>query len=169
MQESFHVRTAASQNLIRVVTCLSLACTPCFLILSSADGSNSCHLEEQKQHTVSFYDRLRLSPLARQRGQSALTSDATVPLWMQDFKLNVVRWHLLPSLGKLLFSLAQMLSAPDYKEHYRRDLGPTALQASSQGRPAFLLLAAFAMHPSLLRMSTGVSCRQRLCWSFHHA
>jgi len=81
----------------------------------------------------------------------------------------VVRWHLLPSLGKLLFSLAQMLSAPDYKEHYRRDLGLTALQASSQGRPAFLLLVSFAMHPSLFWMSTGLSCHPRLCFSFHHS
>ena len=61
----------------------------------------------------------------------------------------MVRWHLLPSLGKLLFSLAQMLAASEYKEHYRRDLGPAALQAASQGRPASLLLVAFAMHASL--------------------
>ena len=79
----------------------------------------------------------------------AWTSDATLPLWMQDFKLNVVRWHLLPSLGKLLFSLAQMLSAPDYKEHYRRELGPTALQDSSQGRPAFPS-AGFLCHASFI-------------------
>ena len=52
---------------------------------------------------------------------------------LQDFKLNVVRWHLLPGLGKLLFSMAHLLSAPDYKEHYRRDLGSAALQVSNQG------------------------------------
>ncbi|KAL0039031.1 hypothetical protein WJX77_005730 [Trebouxia sp. C0004] len=51
----------------------------------------------------------------------------------EDFKLNVLRWPLMLSLGKLLFSLAQMVSAPDYQEHYRRDLGPTALQAASPG------------------------------------
>ena len=52
---------------------------------------------------------------------------------LQDFKLNVLRWHLLPCLGKLLFNMAQLLSAPDYKEHYRRDLGPAALHPSGQG------------------------------------
>lgn len=52
---------------------------------------------------------------------------------VQDFKLNVVRWHLLPCLGKLLFNMAQLLSAAAYKEHYRRDLGPAVLHPSGQG------------------------------------
>ena len=54
---------------------------------------------------------------------------------LQDFKLNVVRWHLLPCLGKLLFNMAQLLSAGDYKEHYRRDMGPAVLHPSGQGGP----------------------------------
>ena len=45
----------------------------------------------------------------------------------------MVKWHLLPSLGKLLFNLAQLLSAADYQEHYTRDLGHAALQAANQG------------------------------------
>ena len=45
-----------------------------------------------------------------------------------------MRWHLLPCLGKLLFNIAQLLSASDYKEHYRRDLGPATLQPSGQGQ-----------------------------------
>lgn len=60
--------------------------------------------------------------------------------FLQDFKLNVMRWHLLPCLGKLLFDMAQLLSAADYKEHYRRDLGPAALQPLGQGAPLTSLL-----------------------------
>lgn len=45
----------------------------------------------------------------------------------------MVKWHLLPSLGKLLFNLAQLLAAADYQEHYTRDLGHAALQAAHQG------------------------------------
>ncbi|KAL3147502.1 hypothetical protein ABBQ38_014558 [Trebouxia sp. C0009 RCD-2024] len=51
----------------------------------------------------------------------------------EDFKLDVVRWHLLSCLGKLLFNMAQLLSAADYKEHYRRDLGPAVLHPSGPG------------------------------------
>lgn len=50
---------------------------------------------------------------------------------LQDFKLHLMRWHLLPGLGKLLFQLARLLPAPDYQEHYIRDLGPAALQATT--------------------------------------
>ena len=42
-----------------------------------------------------------------------------------------MRWHLLPGLGKLLFQLARLLPAPDYQEHYMRELGPSALQATT--------------------------------------
>ena len=52
---------------------------------------------------------------------------------MQDFKLNLMRWHLLTSLGKLLYGLAGMLAAADYQEHYRRDLGPAALPTAPTG------------------------------------
>jgi hypothetical protein len=42
---------------------------------------------------------------------------------LQDFKLHLLRWHLLPKLAMLLGPLAALLGAPDYLEHYRRDLG----------------------------------------------
>ena len=44
---------------------------------------------------------------------------------MQDFKLNTLRWHLLPKLGQLLIDTAAMINAPGCIDYYRRDLGPS--------------------------------------------
>ena len=68
---------------------------------------------------------------------------------LQDFKLNVMRWHLLPCLGKLLFNMAQLLAAADYKEHYRRDLGQAALQPNGQGMPLTMQMMSCTIHSVL--------------------
>ena len=42
----------------------------------------------------------------------------------QDAKLHTLRWHLLPRLGAALLPLARLAGAPEYADHYLRDLGP---------------------------------------------
>ena len=54
--------------------------------------------------------------------------------FVQDFKLHMLRWHLLPSLGRLLADLAQLLGQHDYLDHYMRDLGPSVL--TGKGPPS---------------------------------
>lgn len=44
---------------------------------------------------------------------------------LQDFKLNLLRWHLLPNLARLLCQLAALLRAWAYVDHYQRDMGPS--------------------------------------------
>ena len=43
---------------------------------------------------------------------------------LQDAKLHTLRWHLLPRLGAALAPLARAAGAPEYADHYLRDLGP---------------------------------------------
>ena len=55
---------------------------------------------------------------------------------LQDFKLNVLDWHLLPQLGSLLLDMSLMLGATDLVDHYLRDLGSSAAGAASRkGEP----------------------------------
>ena len=57
---------------------------------------------------------------------------------LQDFKLNVLDWHLLPQLGSLLLDMSLMLGATNLVDHYLRDLGPSAAGAASRkGEPRF--------------------------------
>ena len=50
----------------------------------------------------------------------------------QDFKLNTLRWHLLPKLGQVLIDLAAILNASEHIDFYQRDLGPSLAPASLQ-------------------------------------
>ena len=54
--------------------------------------------------------------------------------------MNVLRWQLLPALGRVLLRLARLLGAAGYADHYCRDLAlpaePAAAQPSAEGAPA---------------------------------
>lgn len=52
---------------------------------------------------------------------------------LQEFKLNVLDWHLLPQLGSLLLDMSLMLGATDLVDHYLRDLGPSAGRKGESG------------------------------------
>ncbi|PSC69420.1 anaphase-promoting complex subunit 1 isoform X2 isoform B [Micractinium conductrix] len=58
----------------------------------------------------------------------------------EDCKMNVLRWQLLPALGRVLLRLARLLGAAGYADHYCRDLAlpaePAAAQPSAEGAPA---------------------------------
>ncbi|KAK9796665.1 hypothetical protein WJX73_002436 [Symbiochloris irregularis] len=57
----------------------------------------------------------------------------------EDFKLNVLRWRLLPTLGQLLLDLAAMLNAQHFVDHYQRDLGPGSQPCTLQRLPGDVL------------------------------
>lgn len=45
--------------------------------------------------------------------------------------MSVLRWQLLPQLGRTLLKLAGLLGAPAYADHYARDLGLPAEPAAA--------------------------------------
>ena len=50
---------------------------------------------------------------------------------LQDFKLHILRWQFLPSMGRLLHELSMLLAASNHSDHYRRDLGMANLTSTS--------------------------------------
>jgi anaphase-promoting complex subunit 1 len=54
----------------------------------------------------------------------------------EDCKMSVLRWQLLPSLGRALLRLAGLLGASGYADHYARDLGLPAEPAAAPGAAA---------------------------------
>lgn len=53
------------------------------------------------------------------------------PGGLQDAKLHTLRWHLLPRLAAALAPLARLAGAPEYADHYLRDLGPAGAPSPS--------------------------------------
>lgn len=68
---------------------------------------------------------------------------------LQDFKLHILRWQFLPSLGHLLHELSTLLLAANYADHYRRDLGMSALSSTT--------VQASGLIPILMYSSCGTS------------
>ena len=68
----------------------------------------------------------------RSLGRLPTASPAEPQACLQDLKLNVLDWHLLPQLGSLLMDMSLMLGATDLVDHYLRDLGPSAAGAASR-------------------------------------
>lgn len=57
--------------------------------------------------------------------------------------MSMMRWQLLPPLGRVLLQLAGLLGAAAYADHYSRDLGlPTAAAAAPGGPPSSAATAA---------------------------
>ena len=48
---------------------------------------------------------------------------------MQDCKLHLLRWKLMPKLAALLHSLAVILGASEYQDRYIREMGPEVAQS----------------------------------------
>jgi hypothetical protein len=85
-----------------------------------------------------------------------------LPAVYEDCKMAVLRWRLLPPLGRTLLQLAAGLGAAAYVEHYSRDLGIAA-----PPRPAVAVqppLAA-ALPASMFRALQMLLQGQRDCTS----
>lgn len=77
-------------------------------------------------HTMLFAGKhLRSRPLFE------VTNSLRTHMFLQDFKLNLLRWHLLPRMARLLCQLAALLGARAHLDHYQRDLGPLLAADSS--------------------------------------
>ena len=84
---------------------------------------------------------------------------------MQDFKLNVLDWHLLPQLGTLLLDMSLMLGATDLVDHYLRDLGPSAAGAASRrGEPRFARVTRVSPCSITQLLSDANQPGEAACW-----
>lgn len=75
--------------------------------------------------------------------------------------MSVLRWQLLPSLGRPLLSLAGLLGAAAYADHYARDLGLPAETAAAPTAAAPGAAAAAAAPPDMFRALQQLLAGQR--------
>lgn len=73
----------------------------------------------------------------------------------QDFKLNTLRWRLLPLLGGVAAELAGLLGAHAHLDHYLRDLGPLTVNGSKGSTTHASLLAGTAAPLECIRHLHG--------------
>ena len=56
--------------------------------------------------------------------------------------MSVLRWQLLPAMGRALLRLSGLLGAASYADHYARDLGLPSAPAAAPTNPATAAAAA---------------------------
>lgn len=103
----------------------------------------------------------RASPPAAQAAMPALPAEAWQALeglhaLYEDCKLDMLRWHLLPPLGRLLADVARVMGARQYTERYQRDLALAPAAMATAGVPAkTAALAPASMHAALRALLQG--------------